>query len=51
MLFRSTGVHFFENLKVNNIPKEQREREILLNKDWPFPGEGQEVPQENGPKQ
>ncbi|HSY70930.1 MAG TPA: VCBS repeat-containing protein [Alloacidobacterium sp.] len=46
-----TGVHFFENLKVNNIPKEQREREILLNKDWPFPGEGQEVPQENGSKQ
>jgi len=45
-----TGVHFFENLKVNNVPKEQREREILLNKDWPFPGEGTEVPQENGPK-
>lgn len=45
-----TGVHFFENLKINNVPKEQREREILLNKDWPFPGEGTEVPQENGPK-
>ncbi len=46
-----TGVHFLENLKINNVPKEQREKEILLNKDWPFPGEGQEVPQEDGPKQ
>jgi hypothetical protein len=39
-----TGVHFFENLKVNHIPKEQREKKLLLNnKDWPFPGEGAEV--------
>lgn len=45
-----TGVHFFENLKVDRVPKEQREKEILMNKDWPFPGEGSEVPQENGPK-
>jgi hypothetical protein len=45
-----TGVHFFENLKVNNVPKEQRERETLLNKNWPFPNEGQVVQQENGPK-
>jgi hypothetical protein len=44
-----TGVHFFENLKVNKVSKEQREREILMNKDWPFPGEGQTVEQENGP--
>jgi len=37
-----TGVHFFENLKVNNVPKAQREKELLLNnKTWPFPGEGQ----------
>lgn len=36
-----TGVHFLENLKVNNVPKAQREKELLLdNKDWPFPGEG-----------
>ena len=45
-----TGVHFFENLKVDKVPPEQREKELLLNKDWPFAGEGPEVPQENGPK-
>ena len=37
-----TGVHFLENLQVNNVPKSQREKEILLNKDWPFVGEGTE---------
>ncbi len=45
-----TGVHFFENLKVNRVPKAQREKELLLNQKWPFPGEGTEVPQEDGPK-
>ena len=35
-----TGVHFFENLTINKVPKEQREKEILLDKNWPFPGEG-----------
>ena len=35
-----TGVHFLENLKVDNVPKEQREKELFLNKEWPFPGEG-----------
>ncbi len=36
-----TGVHFFENLKVNQVPKAQREKELLLNNTtWPFPGEG-----------
>ncbi len=35
-----TGVHFLENLKINNVPKALREKETLLNKDWPFPGEG-----------
>jgi hypothetical protein len=35
-----TGVHFFENLKVNNVSKAQREKELLLNKSWPFDGEG-----------
>jgi hypothetical protein len=36
-----TGVHFFENLKVNEVPKAQREKELLLNNtSWPFPGEG-----------
>jgi len=45
-----SGVHFFENLKVNKVPKAQREKELLLNQKWPFPGEGKEVPQEDGPK-
>lgn len=35
-----TGVHFFENLKVNRVPVSQRERELLLNTNsWPLPGE------------
>jgi FG-GAP-like repeat/FG-GAP repeat len=39
-----TGVHFYENLKTTSVPREQREKELLLNdKNWPFPGEGAEV--------
>jgi hypothetical protein len=45
-----TGVHFFENLKVNLVPKEQREKETLLDKNWPFPDEGTVVTQEEEPK-
>ena len=45
-----TGVHFFENLRIDLVPKEQREREILLDKNWPFPGEGPAVEQEEEPK-
>jgi hypothetical protein len=45
-----TGVHFFENLKVNLVPKEQREKEILLDTNWPFPDEGPVVTQEEEPK-
>jgi hypothetical protein len=45
-----TGVHFFENLRINHVPKAQREREILLDKNWPFPGEGPVVTQDNEPK-
>ena len=44
-----TGVHLFENLHINKVPKQQREEEILLNKEWPFPGEGELIKQENGP--
>jgi len=44
-----TGVHFFENLTINKVPKDQREKEILLEKNWPFPGEGHEVQQEEEP--
>ena len=45
-----TGVHFLENLKIDKVSKDQREREILINKDWPFPNEGQDIQQENNPK-
>jgi len=44
------GVHFLENLKINKVPKETREAEQPLERKWPFPNEGQEVPQEDGPK-
>jgi hypothetical protein len=43
------GVHVFENLKINNVPKAVREETQPLNRQWPFPGEGKEVPQEDGP--
>jgi FG-GAP-like repeat len=44
-----TGVHVLENLKVGNISKPTREAQQPLNRNWPFPGEGKEVPQEDGP--
>ena len=43
------GVHVFENLKVNKVPKSIREATQPLNRVWPFPGEGKEVEQEDGP--
>jgi VCBS repeat protein len=43
------GVHVFENLKVNKVPKPIREATQPLNRAWPFPGEGKEVEQEDGP--
>lgn len=43
-----TGVHFFENLKVNKVPKATREKQLLLDKNWPFPGEGSEVEWQRG---
>ena len=43
------GVHVLENLKVNRVPKAVRETEQPLNREWPFPGEGKEVQQEDGP--
>ncbi|WP_263378828.1 FG-GAP repeat domain-containing protein [Granulicella paludicola] len=45
------GVHFLENLKINKVPKDVREEMQPLNRKWPFPGEGKEVEQEDGPKQ
>jgi hypothetical protein len=43
------GVHVFENLKVDKTPGKVREDTIILERKWPFPGEGKEVPQEDGP--
>ncbi len=37
-----TGVHFLENLKIDNVPRAQREKELLLDRNWPFAGEGTE---------
>jgi FG-GAP-like repeat/FG-GAP repeat len=45
-----TGVHFFENLTVNNVPKAEREKEILLDTNWPFADEGPQVQQDEEPK-
>jgi FG-GAP-like repeat len=44
------GVHVLENLKIDTHPKSTREATQPLNRKWPFPGEGEEVPQEDGPK-
>jgi len=44
------GVHVFENLSIQKVPKDVREATQPLNRKWPFPGEGKEVPQEEGPK-
>ncbi len=43
------GVHMLENLKTNNVAKNVREEGQPINRQWPFPGEGKEVPQEDGP--
>jgi hypothetical protein len=43
------GEHFFENLKIDLVPKETREKDLLLDKNWPFEGEGLTVKQEDGP--
>lgn len=44
------GVHVFENLRVNHVPKTVREQQQPLEKTWPFEGEGKMVQQENGPQ-
>ncbi len=45
-----TGVHLAENLKINQVTREVREQQLLLNKQWPLPGEGEEVEWQHGPK-
>ncbi len=44
-----TGVHLYENLTVNKVPKEVSEQDLLLDKTWPFPCEGSIVKQEEEP--
>lgn len=44
-----TGVHFLESLTVDKVPASQRETELLLDKNWPFPGEGTEFRPEAKP--
>ena len=44
------GVHVIENLKVNTVSGPVREATQPMNRSWPFPGEGKEVEQEDGPK-
>ena len=43
------GVHFLENLRIDKVPKATREAQQQMERKWPFPGEGKEVPQEDGP--
>ena len=44
-----SGVHFLENIMINKVPPAQREKELILDQNWPFPGEGGEVPQDEEP--
>jgi hypothetical protein len=45
------GVHVIENLKIDHHSGEAREAtQQFFNKEWPFKGEGKEVPQEDGPE-
>ena len=43
------GVHVLENLKIDHVAKSVREETQPLNRQWPFPGEGKEIEQEDGP--
>ncbi len=31
-----SGQYWFENMMINNVPRPQREKELLYNYDWPF---------------
>lgn len=44
-----SGVHFMENLKVSHVAKSTREEQQVVERKWPFEGEGEYVEQENGP--
>jgi hypothetical protein len=46
-----TGVHWIESYRIGNPgPRDAvRDKELLLNYDWPFPGEGTSVTQQSAP--
>ncbi len=43
------GVHVLENLRIDHTPKAVNEATQPMNRSWPFPGEGQEIPQDELP--
>jgi hypothetical protein len=45
-----TTLHHTAGALLEGVPKETREAQQPLERKWPFPDEGQEVPQEDGPK-
>ncbi|HEX4772785.1 MAG TPA: VCBS repeat-containing protein [Bryobacteraceae bacterium] len=45
-----SGVHLAENLQVDRVDKAVREKQLLLNTQWPPAGEGDEVEWQHGPK-
>jgi len=40
-----------KTLTINKVSQEQREKELLLNPEWPFPCEGSIVKQEDGARE
>jgi len=47
---RMSGVHFLGNKKIDRVPKAQREKEMLLDTDWLFHGEGPVEQQDEEPR-
>ena len=44
------GIILLVKRQPNFNPKAQREKEVLMDRNWPFPGEGAFVQQEEEPK-
>ena len=44
-----SGLRLCVGTAASAFQKETREKELLLDKDWPFDGEGVTVKQEDGP--
>ena len=49
-LIAEPRIHFVENLRIDKVPQATREAQQAIERNWPFPNEGKEVPQEDGPK-